>query len=60
MSTYIKSVMNGLANMLHNGSQNPSEAQCNIMLDSIKRTLKEYEELTGEKLNITDYRETRG
>ncbi|WP_405169369.1 hypothetical protein [Paenibacillus sp. FSL H3-0286] len=53
---YLEYIMNGLGNILHNTSQNPSEKACNQVLDSIKRMLEEYNE-AGGKVNITDYRD---
>ena len=53
---YLESVMRGLSNMLYNASQNPSTHNCNIMLDSIKRTLEEYERVSGNKVDIKDFR----
>ncbi|MDP9675378.1 hypothetical protein J2W97_001361 [Paenibacillus jamilae] len=53
---YLEVTMRGLSNMLYNISQNPSKENCNVMLDSIKRTLADYNE-AGGNINIKDFRE---
>ncbi|MET3209632.1 UNVERIFIED_CONTAM: hypothetical protein ABIC26_002579 [Paenibacillus sp. PvR008] len=53
--SYLEVTMRGLSNMLYNISQNPSKENCNIMLDSIKRTLADYNE-AGGNINIKDFR----
>ncbi|MBE7896067.1 hypothetical protein G7L40_20795 [Paenibacillus polymyxa] len=54
--SYLEVTMRGLSNMLYNISQNPSKENCNVMLDSIKRTLVDYNE-AGGNISIIDFRE---
>lgn len=54
--SYLEVIMRGLSNMLYNISQNPSKENCNVMLDSIKRTLVDYNE-AGGNIKIKDFRE---
>lgn len=59
---YLKITMHGLANLLHNTSQSDSHGHTkNDILDSIKRTLQEYNEVVSEenRVSIVDYREKR-
>lgn len=53
---YLKYTMEGLSNIVHNISQNPSEESCNHALDTLVRMITEYNELRMYQIRITDYR----
>ena len=55
---YLKSTMQGLANMVYNASQGYSVSK-DDMLNSLKRTVKDYNKLVvpEDKIEVMDFRE---
>ncbi|GAV11354.1 hypothetical protein PBN151_1281 [Paenibacillus sp. NAIST15-1] len=56
MDRYLNTIMNRLANIIHNESQHPSKESCNLIIDSLSRLVKEYNEEFDRNIDVTDYR----
>lgn len=53
---YLKHTMQGLSTIVYNVSQNPDEKKCNQIIDSLKGMIRDYNEASGENIDIIDHR----